>query len=60
MKKINYSGEFPCVTSLISKEEYFARQSEQFVEDTLDGSLPTFITAFTRRKSLSPFLYRSK
>ncbi|MDD3867836.1 MAG: BlaI/MecI/CopY family transcriptional regulator [Eubacteriales bacterium] len=28
-------------------------QSEQFIADTFDGSLPTFIAAFTRRRSLS-------
>ena len=28
-------------------------KSEQFVEETFDGSLPAFLTAFTRRKKLS-------
>lgn len=41
------------VTSLVSKEEFFAVQSEQFVEETFDGSLPAFIAAFTQRKKLS-------
>ncbi len=41
------------VTSLISREEFHARQSEQFVETTFDGSLPAFIAAFTSRKELS-------
>lgn len=41
------------VTSLISKQEFFALQSEQFVEDTFDGSLPQFLAAFTTRKKLS-------
>ncbi len=41
------------VTSLVSKEEFFAMQSEKFVEDTFDGSLPKFLAAFTRRKKLS-------
>ena len=41
------------VTSLISKEEFYALQSEQFVEDTFSGSLPAFLAAFTRRKKLS-------
>ncbi|MBQ7826987.1 MAG: BlaI/MecI/CopY family transcriptional regulator, partial [Clostridia bacterium] len=49
-----FQNESGCVTSLISKEEYFARQSQQFVEETFDGSLPAFIAAFTRRKALSP------
>lgn len=38
------------VTSLISKEEFYAMQSEKFVEDTFDGSLPAFLVAFGRRK----------
>lgn len=41
------------VTSLISREEFYARQSEQFVEDTFEGSLPAFFAAFTRRKNLT-------
>ena len=41
------------VTSQISKEDFMARQSEQFVEDTFDGSLPQFLAAFSRRKKLS-------
>lgn len=42
-----------CVTPLISKEEYMSLQSEKFVEDTFDGSLPAFLAAFTARKPLS-------
>ena len=41
------------VTSLVSREEYYAMQSEQFVEETFQGSLPGFLAAFTRRKKLS-------
>ncbi len=41
------------VTSRISKQEFDALQSEQFIADTFDGSLPAFIAAFTRRRSLS-------
>lgn len=41
------------VTSQITKEEFFAAQSEKFVEDTFGGSLPAFVAAFTKRKSLS-------
>ena len=42
------------VTSLISREEFYSMQSEKFVEDTFDGSLPAFFTAFTSRKKLTP------
>ncbi|MDO5153274.1 MAG: BlaI/MecI/CopY family transcriptional regulator [Eubacteriales bacterium] len=42
------------VSSVISREEFYAVQSEQFVADTFGGSLPAFLAAFTRRKTLSP------
>jgi len=41
------------VTSRISKEDYYAMQSEQFVEEAFHGSLPGFLAAFTKRKKLS-------
>lgn len=48
-----FKNEKGIVTSLISKEDFYARQSEQFVEETFQGSLPAFIAAFTKRKALS-------
>lgn len=41
------------VTSRISREEFYAAQSEKFVEETFDGSLPAFLAAFTARKGLT-------
>lgn len=41
------------VTSLLSREEFYAMQSEKFVEDAFAGSLPAFLAAFTTRKALS-------
>ena len=41
------------VTSRMSKEEYLTKCSEQFVDTTFGGSLPAFVAAFTKRKSLS-------
>lgn len=41
------------VSSLMSKQEFNALQSEKFVEETFDGSLPRFLAAFTLRKRLS-------
>ena len=41
------------VTSLISKKNFYAVQSEKFVEETFSGSLPAFLAAFTTRKKLS-------
>ena len=34
-------------------EEFYALQSEKFVNDTFEGSLPAFLTAFGSRKKLS-------
>lgn len=42
------------VTSIIPRSQFYSMQSRKFVEDTFDGSLPAFITAFTRNKSLTP------
>jgi len=42
------------VSSRISRQDFYARQSEQFVEETFSGSLPAFLAAFTTRKRLSP------
>lgn len=41
------------VTARVSRQEFYARQSKQFVEDTFDGSLPAFIAAFTKNSRLT-------
>ena len=41
------------VTSLVSRKEFYARKSEIFVDETFNGSLPAFLTAFGSRKKLS-------
>lgn len=41
------------VTSLISKEEFHSIQSNKFVNETFNGSLPAFLTAFTSNKKLN-------
>lgn len=41
------------VSSVISREEFFSLQSEQFVQETFQGSLPAFLAAFSKRKALS-------
>lgn len=41
------------VTSLISKDEFYSLQSQQFVQDTFGGSLPKFLAAFSTRQKLS-------
>ncbi len=55
LKKLSGRGIFKTenstVTSLISKDEFYAIQSERFVDETFKGSLPAFIAAFTTRKT---------
>ena len=41
------------VTTLISRDEFYAIRGEQFVDNAYEGSLPAFIAAFTTRKQLS-------
>ena len=48
-----FQNEGGKVTSLVSREEFYARQSEMFVEETFKGSLPAFLAAFGSRKKLS-------
>lgn len=57
LKKLCEKGIFRnlegVVTSVISKKEFYAATSEQFVEETFGGSLPAFIAAFTSGKKLT-------
>ena len=48
-----FQNENALVSSLITREEYYANQSIRFVEDTFGGSLPKFLTAFISGKKLS-------
>lgn len=41
------------VSSLVSREEFQAAQSEQFVEEAFGGSLPAFVAAFGSRRRLT-------
>jgi len=46
-------NENATVTSLVSKDEVQAAEIDEMVEKTFEGSLPAFIAAFTKRKTLS-------
>ncbi|MBE6948708.1 MAG: BlaI/MecI/CopY family transcriptional regulator [Ruminococcaceae bacterium] len=48
-----FKNEHGTVSSLISRDEFYALQSEKFVDETFDGSLPAFLAAFSKRKKLS-------
>ena len=41
------------VTSIISREQFYSLQSEQFVDNTFHGSFPAFLAAFTKNRSLT-------
>lgn len=49
-----FQNEDGIVTPLVSRQEFHARQSQRFVEETFQGSLPAFISAFASGKKLSP------
>lgn len=57
LKKLSEKGFFKMedsvVTSLVSKDEYNSIQSEKFVEETFQGSLPALVLSFGSRKKLS-------
>lgn len=48
-----FKNEGGTVTSLIPRDDYYARHSEQYIEETFGGSLPAFLAAFGSRKKLS-------
>ena len=58
LKKLSEKGLFRMeeglVTVVMTREEYEAAQSAEFVEETFQGSLPAFVAAFTRKKEISP------
>ena len=57
LRKLCERGLFENVNGVvevrISQEAFYAAKSEQFVDNTFNGSLPAFLTAFTARKGLS-------
>ena len=48
-----FKNEDGLVTSCVSREEFLANKTEQFVEETFSGSLPSFVAAFTSQRKLS-------
>ena len=48
-----FQNQTGIVTSLISRDEFFARHSEQYVQENFGGSLPAFMAAFSTRRKLS-------
>lgn len=52
-----FNNENTIVSSLIKRDEFYAKQSRRFIEDTFGGSLPKFLTAFIGGKKLSDAQY---
>ena len=48
-----FKNEDGLVSVVMTRRQFDAARTEQFVEDAFDGSLPAFLTAFTTRKKLS-------
>ncbi|MBQ7077298.1 MAG: BlaI/MecI/CopY family transcriptional regulator [Lachnospiraceae bacterium] len=48
-----FQNEEGIVTSIISKEKFYSAKSEQIIEESYAGSLPSFIAAFTSNRKLS-------
>lgn len=42
------------VTACLSREEFYTRQGHALVEEAFGGSLPAFISAFTKGRTLTP------
>lgn len=57
LRKLCHRGIFDntdsIVTSKISKEKFMELQSKEFVEETFEGSLPGFLTAFMGSKKIN-------
>ena len=48
-----FRNENGTVTSCLSREDFLARQSRRYVEDSFGGSLPRFLAAFTAKEKLN-------
>ena len=42
------------VVSLVTREEFYSAKSEQIIEDSYNGSLPSFVASFISKKRISP------
>ena len=47
---VNQNGT---IVSLVSRDAFYARQSEKIVDESFSGSLPAFVAAFASRKKIS-------
>jgi predicted transcriptional regulator len=48
-----FQNESAMVSAVLTREEFYSRQSRHYVDDTFEGSLPRFLVSFIGGKSLS-------
>ena len=48
-----FKNENAVVASVFKKDEFYAKQSQSYVDDTFGGSLPRFLTAFVSGRKLN-------
>ena len=48
-----FKNENGAVVALMQKSDFHAAQGEEFIKQSFSGSLPQFLTAFTRRNKLN-------
>lgn len=57
LKRVSERGLFEnkdgLVTSCVTKDEFMAKQTEIFLEDNFQGSLPKFIAAFAKKNKFT-------
>jgi len=51
-KKEIFKNKDSIISEMVTKEDFYAEQSKQFVNETYDGSLPKFVAAFTKGEKL--------
>ena len=48
-----FRNEGGLVTAVLSRQDFYAKQSQRFVEDNFGGSLPSFLAAFASGRKLT-------
>ncbi len=48
-----FQNQNAVITSLLKRDEFYAKQSRRYVEDAFGGSLPKFLTAFIGGRKLT-------
>lgn len=57
LKRLSNGGLFKLeggiVSALLSRDEFYSKQSKHYVKESFGGSLPAFLTAFTSNRKLT-------